>query len=257
MHGGKSNNQSLWLRRLILIAIWLSGFSIIFLTAWIRLPEVLVIPITLAIIIICWGASFSTQQRYTAQQITISNFEELQGRFVIYHPHWYILAILGMTGVIIATILVAEKGVQTISFAQWIGLLILAGVAIIGPLSNLSKQVFAFRIDENGMIWVRHWGRYYPLQLSQFREIRCITTRHKHNDFIPLHIVFSQGKGPIQQLVLSLGGIYSKTQRVPISAQLLNAFIYDACQKAGMHIEHVTRGQRRSWLATPQKKKLT
>lgn len=254
MQGGKSNNQSLWLRRFILITIWLGGLLSICLTTWMLLPKPLVIPITLAILIVCWYVTFTTFQHYPNQSITISSFEDLRGSFVIYHPHVYILAFLGILGVITATILLAEKGFRNISLAQWIGLLILGGVATIGPFSNLSKQVFAFRIDDNGTLWVRHWGRYYPLQFQEFSEVRCITVRSKNNAFIPLHIVCSQNKGPLKQLIFSLGGIYSKTYREPIKGQLLNAFIYNACQEANMYIEHVARGQRRSWLATPQRR---
>lgn len=252
MHGGNSNNQSDWLRGFMLTAVWLGGAAIIFFTAWMQLPEVLVVPITLVILAVCWGATFGNQFRSTSRKTPITTFEGLRGSFVIHHPTWYLLALLGLIGVFITVILVAETGVGNIRFAQWIGLIILAGVGVLGPFNVLSKQVFAFRIDQEGTIWVRHWGRYQPLVFNQFREVRCITTTYKNNSFVPLHIVCSNGRGPLHQVVFSLSGIHSTSHRMPINGQLLEAYIYNACREADMHIEHVKRGQRRSWLATPQ-----
>ena len=72
--------------------------------------------------------------------------------------------------------------------------------------------VRAFRVDDGGQLWVLCWGRYAPLRLDEFAQMRgyVVQARRAIN---PTRVVCAGGAGRLRRVVFVLD------HRTPVSAQ--------------------------------------
>jgi hypothetical protein len=181
----------------------------------------------------------------------ITSVEELRGPFTVYDG-WLVLPVLvvGMGLARVALRTLGETSRPADHPLAWTVALLIA-LAVIGvPFVIIALRVHAFQIDDNAQLWVRRWGRYEPLDIAEFAQVRAYVKRLPRGGFVYKRLVFSGGKSQLRRIALPLGHIVSRRHRTLVDGALVNALILDQCHKAGFAVQSLGDDGKQGWVAT-------
>jgi hypothetical protein len=130
----------------------------------------------------------------------------------------------------------------------WVLTALVALLVIGGPLALIFGRVRAFRVDADGQLWVRRRGRYVPLHLAEFARVRGHVVQARRAT-IPTRVVCAGGAGQLRRVVFALEDVASRDYHTRVPAGVLDAFLQDACERAGLTVRSIEpRGS--GWIAT-------
>ncbi|MBA3468037.1 MAG: hypothetical protein H0T53_00190 [Herpetosiphonaceae bacterium] len=178
--------------------------------------------------------------------------EGMRGRFTVY-ADLMLLPILAL-GIIFATVafnLLREPNGPDLNPLTWIIMLLIVLLVIGVPFVIIVLRVHAFQIDDDKQIWVRHWGRYEPLNIVEFAQVRAYRTHVPRGGFVYTRLVFSGGDTYLRRVSLSISHIVSRRYRTSVDAALMNELVLNQCHKAGFAVQSLGKSGTKGWVATP------
>jgi hypothetical protein len=180
--------------------------------------------------------------------IMITDPDELRGEFVVHRPLWY--AWLGLAVLIlgIGYGLLNETHPIAVLNAQWalFGMIALGALGL--PLYFIFRSVRVFSIGEEGMVTIVRHGRHEPLRIEEWRRI-SMHTAGTGSVRPPRRIVFSEHISGRGRVTIHLELIISRAYKTFVSGTIVDWYVHDWCEHAGLDVQDVGRRGEDGWVA--------
>jgi hypothetical protein len=252
MRGTRPTTKLSWGQSLLIASAWIAGLLGLVLLAPQIANQTLAAVLGLGVLGACWTVTIRITQRPAGRmRMQITSYEGLRGSFAVHQLGWYVLLVPAISLTAVGVQLLRETPHLAARPSSWVIAALVALLVIGGPLAMIVGRVRAFRVDDDGQLWVRRWGRYVPLRLAEFGQVRGHVVQAR-GAIIPTRVVCASGAGRLRRVVFTLDHIASRDYHTPVPAGVLDAFLQDACERAGLTVRSLEpRGS--GWVATVPK----
>lgn len=180
------------------------------------------------------------------ERIWITEAEGVRGEFRLYRPFLLAMIPFCIMVTVMTTALLLEE--ETISGREWAAALIVYLGFLVLPPFALLRGIHALRVEDDGSLWYRRLGGWYPFRIEDYGQIRNTLVRGRYGGSAPSGVRLCKPLAGLRPVSLNLLFVRSRLYGTTVPTHVMEQFFITRCKRAGYTLTQQDDG---TWVATP------